>query len=128
MCLRGLRLPAGGWRWKGDSASEVPNCDEPDRIVGGDEHTWLRRLLQPDSGSNATLEWTVTWQGELEMTKMATLSDDELRKRRATILERLGVSVEELRERAERYTLVGDEHEAWEQLESIAFLLGENRA
>ena len=62
------------------------------------------------------------------MTKMATLSDDELRKRRATILERLGVSVEELRERAERYTLVGDEHEAWEQLESIAFLLGENRA
>lgn len=61
------------------------------------------------------------------MTKMATLSDDELRKRRATILERLGVSSEELRERAERYALVGDEHEAWEQLESIAFLLGENR-
>ena len=62
------------------------------------------------------------------MTKMATLSDDELRKRRATILERLGVSFDELRERAERYALAGDEHEAWEQLESISFLLGENRA
>lgn len=62
------------------------------------------------------------------MTKIATLSDDELRKRRATILEQLGVSIEEFRERAERYALVGDEHEAWEQLESIAFLLGENRA
>ena len=62
------------------------------------------------------------------MTKMATLSDDELRKRRATILERLGVSSEELRDRAEWYALVGDEHEAWEQLESVAFLLGENRA
>jgi hypothetical protein len=62
------------------------------------------------------------------MTKIATLSDDELRARRTEILDRLGVSLDDLRARARRYALVGHEHEAWEQLESIAFLLGETRA
>jgi len=61
------------------------------------------------------------------MTRIATLSDDELRARRAEILEKLGVTFEDLRDRAQHYALVGDEHEAWEQLESIAFLLGETR-
>lgn len=62
------------------------------------------------------------------MTKIATLSDDELRARRRAILEKLGISLEELRGRAQSYALAGEEHEAWEQLESIAFLLGETRA
>lgn len=62
------------------------------------------------------------------MTKIATLTDDELRARREQIIARLGISVEELRDRAAHYALVGDEHDAWEQLESIAFLLGETRA
>lgn len=62
------------------------------------------------------------------MTKIASLSDDQLRTRRSDILARLGVSMDDLRARAENYALVGDEHEAWEQLESIAFLLGETCA
>jgi hypothetical protein len=62
------------------------------------------------------------------MTKIATLSDAQLRERRDDILPKLGVSLDDLRERAETYALVGEEHEAWEQLESIAFLLGETRA
>lgn len=62
------------------------------------------------------------------MTKIATLSDDELRARRADILAKLGTGLEEFRNRAKHYALVGEEHEAWEQLESIAFLLGETRA
>lgn len=62
------------------------------------------------------------------MTNTATLSDDELRARRRAILDKLGLTIEELRSRAESYALVGEEHEAWEQLESIAFLLGETRA
>ena len=62
------------------------------------------------------------------MTKFATLSDIELLERRATILRKLGMSMEEVRARAEGYALVGEEHEAWEQLESIAFLLGETRS
>lgn len=62
------------------------------------------------------------------MTKIATLSDDELRARRTAILSRLGMSFDEFRDRAKHYALVGEEHEAWEQLESIAFLLGETRA
>lgn len=62
------------------------------------------------------------------MTRIATPSDAELRERRTEILRRLGVTLDELRARAESYALVGDEHDAWEQLESIAFLLGETRA
>lgn len=62
------------------------------------------------------------------MTKIATSSDAELRARRKAILEKLGVPYEDLLERAQSYALVGEEHEAWEQLESIAFLLGETRA
>lgn len=62
------------------------------------------------------------------MTKIATLTDDELRARREQILSKLGISLVELRNRAAHYALVGDEHDAWEQLESIAFLLGETRA
>ncbi len=62
------------------------------------------------------------------MTNIATLSDDELRARRDVILGKLGMTLEEVRDRARSYALVGEEHEAWEQLESIAFLLGETRA
>jgi hypothetical protein len=62
------------------------------------------------------------------MTRIASLSDDELRARRSEILARLGVTLDDLRARANGYALVGEEHEAWEQLESIAFLLGETRA
>jgi hypothetical protein len=62
------------------------------------------------------------------MTKMATLSDDELHERRRMILGKLGVSIDDLRARAKSYALVGEEHEAWEQLQSIAFLLGETSA
>jgi hypothetical protein len=62
------------------------------------------------------------------MTKIETLSDDQLRARRAAILKRLGVGLEDLRDRAEHYALVGDEHDGWSELESIAFLLGETRA
>ncbi|GAB7141419.1 hypothetical protein [Mycobacterium riyadhense] len=59
------------------------------------------------------------------MTRIAALSDDELRARRDLILEKLGMTLAEVRDRAMNYALVGDEHDAWEQLESIAFLLGE---
>lgn len=62
------------------------------------------------------------------MPRIATPTDDELRERREQILAKLGVSLDDLRARAERYALVGDEHEAWEDLQSIAFLLGETRA
>lgn len=65
------------------------------------------------------------------MTRIATLSDDELRARRAQIVEALrarGISLNDLRNRAVHYSLIGDEHDLWEQLSSIAFLLGETSA
>jgi hypothetical protein len=63
-----------------------------------------------------------------QMTKIGTLSDAELRQRREAILQKLGVSLNDLRARATNYALLGEEHDAWEQLESIAFLLGETSA
>jgi predicted neuraminidase len=62
------------------------------------------------------------------MTRVAAVTDEELRARRERILAKLGIPLDELRDRATRYALVGDEYEAWEQLESIAFLLGESGA
>jgi hypothetical protein len=62
--------------------------------------------------------------------KIATLSmsDEELRARREAILSRLGSTLEELRTRAAKYVLFGDEYEAWEELESIAYLLADASA
>ncbi|MEB3020388.1 hypothetical protein [[Mycobacterium] crassicus] len=59
--------------------------------------------------------------------KIATLSmsDEELRARREEILSKLGLVLDELRARADKYVLVGDEYEAWEELESIAYLLAD---
>lgn len=62
------------------------------------------------------------------MTRVATLTDEQLRARREQLLVKLGVPLDELRNRAMHYALVGDEYDAWEQLESIAFLLGEASA
>ncbi|BBY63487.1 hypothetical protein [Mycolicibacterium helvum] len=62
------------------------------------------------------------------MTKIETLTDDQLRDRREEILSKLGITLPELRRRAMHYALVGDEYDAWEQLSSIAFLLGETVA
>jgi hypothetical protein len=62
--------------------------------------------------------------------KIATLSmsDEELRARREEILSKLGLTLDELRTRADKYVLVGDEYEAWEELESIAYLLADASA
>ncbi len=51
-----------------------------------------------------------------------------LRARREQILAKLGLSRDELRNRATHYAVGGDEYDAWEQLGSIAFLLGETSA
>jgi predicted neuraminidase len=62
------------------------------------------------------------------MTRVAAVTDEQLRARRERILAKLGVPLDELRDRAMHYALVGDEYDAWERLESIAFLLGESGA
>jgi len=56
------------------------------------------------------------------------LTPDELVERRCAILARLGVTLEEFTQRAESSALVGEEWETWEELEDIAFLLGEAAA
>lgn len=59
------------------------------------------------------------------MSQVTEVSRQELLERREAILRRLGVSHEELRDRADTSTLVADEWEAWEALRDIAFLLGD---
>jgi hypothetical protein len=67
-------------------------------------------------------EWRYTMSKKIAT---VSLTDDELRARRKAILSKLGVSIAELHDRAKNYALVGDEYEAREELDSIAYLLGE---
>lgn len=83
------------------------------------------------TGTQCGATLTTYLEGECAMgDKIATLSmsDEELRARREEILSKLGLTLDELRTRADKYVLVGDEYEAWEELESIAYLLADASA
>jgi hypothetical protein len=66
----------------------------------------------------------VEWK-EAEMVRVVSVSRDDLLSRRAAILRENGLSLEEFATRAAQYTLIGAERDAWEELRSIAFLLGD---
>lgn len=59
------------------------------------------------------------------MTRVLSVSRDELEARRTRILRNLHVTCSELAERARSSSLVAGEWEAWEELKDIAFLLGD---
>lgn len=61
-------------------------------------------------------------------TRVRETTPEELVARRAEILDRLSRSLKEMMDLAESASLVGEEWEAWEELEDIAFLLGEHAA
>lgn len=52
-------------------------------------------------------------------------SREALEARREELLKRAGASLDELRQRRENYSLVGEEWEIVTELEEISFLLGE---
>lgn len=58
------------------------------------------------------------------MTRLREVSRDDLLERRRELLDRLGVSADELHRRAATGSLVGDEWAAWDRLRDIEFLLG----
>ena len=60
---------------------------------------------------------------EGELTHVVELSRDELLARREEILKRVGADLEEFTARAHSFSLVGEEWDAWDQLQNIAFLL-----
>ena len=66
--------------------------------------------------------------GPVTGVRVEKLSRAELEARRAEILRKVGASLEELAARAEASSLVGAEWDAWEELEDIAFLLGDHAA
>ena len=57
------------------------------------------------------------------MTRVTNVTEEDLLARRATILERHGISLDEFSERARRYALTGDEWADWDELQGIAYLL-----
>lgn len=59
------------------------------------------------------------------MSRVVTVSREELEDRRRSILSGVGLSCEELRDRAASSTLIGDEWEAWQELRDVEFLLGD---
>lgn len=60
------------------------------------------------------------------MTRLREVSREELLRRRRELLDRLGVTAEELHARAANGSLVGDEWAAWDRLRDIEFLLGDD--
>jgi len=60
------------------------------------------------------------------MVRVLEVSRDDLIARRERILERLGVTYEDLLRRAEIGALVGDEYEALDDLRDISYLLGDD--
>ena len=57
------------------------------------------------------------------MTRVTNVTEEELLARRAEILERHGVNLQEFAERARQYALTGDEWADWDELQGIAYLL-----
>ena len=80
----------------------------------------ILRRIAACSGIASTLKGKVN-----EMSRVVEVSRRELEARRQVILDRLGTTYDELRERLEASALVGEEWDAWEELCDIDFLLGD---
>jgi hypothetical protein len=61
----------------------------------------------------------------LKMTSVIVKSPADLRRQREDLLNRVGSTYDELRERAESYQLTADERNVWETLKTIDYLLGD---
>ncbi|TLW93529.1 hypothetical protein [Saccharomonospora piscinae] len=60
------------------------------------------------------------------MTHAVELTRDQLLQRREHILERFDTTLSEFTERAHAFCLVGEEWDAWDELQNISFLLGDD--
>ena len=60
------------------------------------------------------------------MTRLRELSRAELQARREAVLDRLGTSYEDLAAKAKARSLAGDEWAAWDELQEIDFLVGDD--
>lgn len=60
------------------------------------------------------------------MAEVVEVNPAELAERRSTMLEELGLTEPELRERAEDHSATPEEWDAWTELQTIRFLLGDD--
>ncbi|MER6664312.1 hypothetical protein ABT256_07170 [Amycolatopsis japonica] len=60
------------------------------------------------------------------MAHVEAVTREELQRRRDGILEQLGTDLTTFTERAKTFSLVGDEWDTWDELQNIAFLLGDD--
>jgi len=62
------------------------------------------------------------------MTRLRELSHTDLQTRREEVPKRLGTSYDQLTARAKLRSLVGDEWAAWDELQEIDFLIGNDQS
>jgi len=60
------------------------------------------------------------------VTHVHEVTRDELERRKRTILDRVGMTYDQLAERAELYALVGEQRSAWSELRERCFLLDDD--
>jgi hypothetical protein len=60
------------------------------------------------------------------MAHVVAVTRTELQERRNNILKQLGTDLPAFTARAKAFSLVGDEWDTWDELENIAFLLGDD--
>ena len=64
-------------------------------------------------------------RGDGDVSPVVEVRGEDLRARRAELLEHLGMTLSELESKATAYALTTEQREAWEELGNISFLLGE---
>lgn len=94
-------------------------------------------LVRSDSAATSFCRWKAVDNGvrksrqavenmwEVEMSPVVTVTRSELEGRRRALLDELGLSLEDFEALAETRTLTGHEFDVKEELDEIAFLLGE---
>ena len=87
----------------------------PRRLVVGNCQTSVKQSTTTMIGA---------WEASPAMTTVLTPTTKQLRARRAKLLADLGLSEEDLRERAKRHELTRAEYYALESLDEIDYLLG----
>lgn len=127
--------------WSASSASQTPvTLPGPARVTGAATaycQVVSLDLVRTDDSARQFCRWDAVDNGvrksrnavekvwEVEMSPVVTVTRSELEDRRRALLDEVGLSLEEFEALADTRTLTGHEFDVKEELDEIAFLLGE---
>lgn len=111
----GFPAPVGPGVW---APSDIEEWERAEIEAG----VTRQREQRPEGSGPAEYRRRMDGQPRVEV-----MSPDELRARRDALISSLGMSIEELADRADQYTLTPDQLAASDELRQIAYLLGEDR-